>query len=280
MITLAEVVRRSTDYLAGRGSPTPRLDAELLLAHGLGLSRIQLYTEFDRPLTEEELAVCRELVRRRGAREPVAYVTGHWGFRRLDLAVDRRVLVPRPETELVVDRCLALLESVQEPRVVDVGTGSGAIALALKQERPDAAVVASDISPDAIEVASANADRLGLAVEIVESDLLEGVPGGPFTLIVSNPPYVAEDELDGLEPEVAEWEPRLATVAGADGLAVYHRLLPQAAGRLTAGGHIVLECGAGQAQALRDALADAGFGDVGVDRDLAGIERVVWGTWR
>jgi release factor glutamine methyltransferase len=280
VITLAEVLRRSTEYLAGRGSPTPRLDAELLLAHGLGLSRIQLYTQFDRPLTEEELAVCRELVRRRGDREPVAYITGQWGFRRLDLAVDRRVLVPRPETELVVDRCLALLDGLQEPHVVDVGTGSGAIALALKQERPDAVVTACDISPDAIEVASANAERLGLEVAIVESDLLDDVPGGQFALVVSNPPYVAEGELAGLEPEVAEWEPPLATVAGTDGLAVYRRLLPQAAHRLTAGGHIVLECGAGQAQALREALAQSGFGEVGVERDLAGIERVVWATWR
>jgi len=280
VITLAEVLRRSTEYLAGRGSPTARLDAELLLAHGLGLSRIQLYTEFDRPLTEQELAVCRELVRRRGDREPVAYITGQWGFRRLDLAVDSRVLVPRPETELVVDRCLALLEGAHHPRVLDVGTGSGAIALALKQERPDAAVAACDISPGAVEVASANAERLGLQVDVVESDLLEAVPGGQFALVVSNPPYVCEGELAGLEPEVAEWEPRVATVAGPDGFAAYRRLIPQAAGRLATGGHIVLECGAGQAPALRGALVEAGFGDVGVDPDLAGIERVVWGTWR
>ncbi|HWH65681.1 MAG TPA: HemK/PrmC family methyltransferase, partial [Gaiellales bacterium] len=185
MITLAEVLRRSTGYLEQHGSPTPRLDAELLLAHGLGLSRIELYTQFERPLDEDELAACRELVRRRGLREPVAYVIGSWGFRGLDLAVDARVLVPRPETELLVDRCLALLEGVERPRVVDVGTGSGAIALSLKSERPDAEVVACDISQDALDVAAANAARLGLDVELHLSDLLAQVPGDGFRLVVS-----------------------------------------------------------------------------------------------
>jgi release factor glutamine methyltransferase len=282
VITLAEVLRRSTAYLESRGSPTPRLDAELLLSHGLGLSRVELYTQFDRPLTEDELAACRELVRRRGTREPVAYVIGRWGFRRLDLEVDARVLVPRPETELVVDRCLLLLEGLEAPAVVDVGTGSGAIALAIKDERPDAAVAACDVSPDALAVARGNAARLGLDVAFAESDLLDAVDGGPFDLVVSNPPYVASGEIDTLEPEVAEHEPRLATASGAgeDGLGVYRRLLPQAAGRLRPGGAVVVECGAGQAGALVEQLRALGYGDPGVDRDLAGIDRVVWATWR
>ena len=279
MITLAEVLRRSTEYLETSGSPTPRLDAELLLAHGLGLTRIDLYTQFERPLSEDELAACRELIRRRGRREPVAYVIGRWGFRRLELDVDARVLVPRPETELLVDRCLALLEGRERPAVLDVGTGSGAIALALKDERPDAMVAACDVSPDALSVARANAERLGLEIAFAESDLLETVPGGLFQLIVSNPPYVSESELAALEPEVAEHEPRLATVAGAGGLEVYSRLLPQAAGRLAPGGFIALECGAGQAPALVAELERVGYADPGVDRDLSGIERVVWATW-
>jgi len=280
VITLAEVLRRSTEYLETHGSPTPRLDAELLLAHGLGLTRIDLYTQFERQLSEEELAACRELIRRRGQREPVAYVIGRWGFRRLELDVDARVLVPRPETELLVDRCLALLDGGEQPAVLDVGTGSGAIALALKDERPDAQVLACDVSGDALAVASANAERLGLEIEFARSDLLEAVPGGPFQLIVSNPPYVSESELATLEPEVAEHEPRLATVAGADGLEVYRRLLPQAAARLVDGGHLVLECGAGQAPVLAAELERVGYADVGVDRDLSGIERVVWASWR
>jgi release factor glutamine methyltransferase len=279
VITLAEVLRRSTEYLETHGSPTPRLDAELLLAHGLGLTRIDLYTQFERPLSEDELSECRELIRRRGTREPVAYVIGRWGFRRLELDVDARVLVPRSETELLVDRCLALLDGQEQPAVLDVGTGSGAIALAIKDERPDAQVVASDLSADALAVARANAERLGLEIGFAQSDLLESVPGGPFQLIVSNPPYVSESELATLEPEVAEHEPRLATVAGPDGFEVYSRLLPQAAERLVRGGFIALECGAGQAPALVAELARVGYADAGVDRDLSGIERVVWATW-
>jgi release factor glutamine methyltransferase len=279
VITLAEVLRRSTAYLESHGSQTPRLDAELLLSHGLGLSRIELYTQFERPLDDAELAACRELVRRRGLREPVAYVIGHWGFRRLDLTVDARVLVPRPETELVVDRCLTLLEGCEQPRVLDVGTGSGAIALALKDERADAIVVGCDVSEEALQVARANAESLELAVELVRSDLLERVPAGQFRLIVSNPPYVAESEMETLEPEVVGHEPRLATVAGPDGLEVYRRLLPQAAARLDSGGWLVLECGAGQAQPLLAELGGLGYVDAGVDADLAGIDRVVWATW-
>ena len=280
MITLAEVLRRSTGYLEQHGSPTPRLDAELLLAHGLGLSRIELYTQYQRPLDDDQLTACRELVRRRGLREPVAYVIGRWGFRNLDLAVDARVLVPRPETELLVDRCLELLDGVERPRVVDVGTGSGAIALSLKSERPDAEVVACDISQDALDVAAANAARLGLDVELHLSDLLAQVPGDGFRLVVSNPPYVSEREMADLEPEVAEHEPRLATVAGPDGFEIYRRLLPEAAGRLVDGGSLALECGGGQAPALVSELAAAGYGQAGIDPDLAGIERVVWAPWR
>src|SRR5439155_330175 len=184
-----------------------------------------------------------------------------------------------PETELLVGRCLTLLDGQEQPAVLDVGTGSGAIALALKDERPDARVVACDVSADALAVARANAERLGLEIEFAQSDLLRSVPGGPFQLIVSNPPYVSESELAALEPEVAEHEPRLATVAGADGLEVYSRLLPQAAARLAPGGYLALECGAGQAPALVAELERVGYADPGVDRDFSGIERVVWATW-
>ena len=250
------------------------------MAHALGLSRIELYTQFDRPLTDAELSACRELVRRRGLREPVAYVTGRWGFRRLELDVDARVLVPRPETEVAVERCLALLAGAERPRLLDVGTGSGAIALALKDELPGAEVHACDISADALDVARANADRLGLEVVFTRSDLLADVGERRFDLIVSNPPYVSEAELAGLEPEVAAYEPRLATVAGPSGLEVYRRLLPQAAERLREGGHLVLECGHGQAGELMAELRRVGYGEPAVDSDPAGIERVVWAPWR
>lgn len=278
MIALAEVLRRSTRYLEDRGSPTARLDAELLLAHGLGVSRIELYTGHDRPMTEAELDVCRELVRRRGDREPVAYIVGTRGFRHLDLKVDSCVLVPRPETELVVDRCLELLRDVAEPAVLDVGTGSGAIALAIASELPAARVTATDVSPAALDVAWANAVALGLAVEMRRGDLLDGLGDRRFDLIASNPPYVSELEIEGLEPEVAVHEPRLATVAG-DGLDAYRRLLPDAREHLVEGGWLVLECGAGQAGWLVSELDRLGYGAADVARDLAGIERVVSARW-
>jgi release factor glutamine methyltransferase len=272
---LGEVLRLSTGYLESHGSTTPRLDAELLIGHALGLSRIDLYLQHDRPLAEPELAACRALLERRGRREPVAYILGRWGFRGLELDVDARVLVPRPETEVLVERCLELLAVVVAPRVLDVGTGSGAIALSIKAERPDAAVVAVDVSAGALSVAAANAERLGLDVELVESDLLAGVGARRFHLIASNPPYVTEADAAALEPEVAEFEPRLAVVAGPAGTEVLERLVAGAPAALEPGGWLVAECAEGQAPALRERMAAAGGEDGFVRRDLAGIERVV-----
>jgi release factor glutamine methyltransferase len=275
---LGEVLRLSAGYLSEHGSPTPRLDAELLIGHVLGLPRIELYTNFDRPLAEPELAACRALLERRGRREPVAYILGRWGFHGLDLAVDGRVLVPRPETEVLVERCLALLDGHEAPRVADVGTGSGAIALAIKAARPDAALTATDVSPDALAVARANAAALGLEVELVEADLLSGVEGR-FALVASNPPYIGQLEMAGLEPEVAEYEPRLATVAGPAGTEVLERLAAAAPAALERGGWLVVECGAGQAETVRGMLAAAGAAETFAEPDLAGIDRVVGGRW-
>jgi release factor glutamine methyltransferase len=275
---LGEVLRLSAGYLSEHGSPTPRLDAELLIGHALGLPRIELYTNFDRPLHEPELAACRALLERRGRREPVAYILGRWGFHGLDLAVDGRVLVPRPETEVLVERCLALLEGRESPRVADVGTGSGAIALAIKAARPDAAVTATDVSADALAVARANAAALGLEVDLAEADLLDGVEGR-FALVASNPPYIGEAEVTGLAPEVAEYEPRVATVAGPAGTEVLERLAAAAAGVLDPGGWLVVECGAGQAGAVRGMFAAAGAVETFAEPDLAGIDRVVGGRW-
>ena len=188
-MTLGEVLRAAAEYLERKGVDSPRVDAELLLSQALGLSRIELYTQHDRPLTEAERAAARGLVERRGRREPLAYVLGEWGFRRLTLTTDARALVPRPETEIVVERALALVAEVEAPRVVDVGTGSGAIALAIADERPDARVIATDVSPDALALARENAQRCGLAVDLREASLLDGVEG-PLDLVVSNPPYV------------------------------------------------------------------------------------------
>jgi release factor glutamine methyltransferase len=272
-VTLGEVLRGATEYLAGRGIDTARVDAELLLARALGLTRIELYTQHDRPLTDAERAAARELVQRRGRREPLAYVLGDWDFRRLTLKTDRRALVPRPETEIVVERCLALLEGIEAPRIADVGTGTGAIALALKQERPDALVVATDSSADALELARENAAANELEIELVEGDLLAGM-AGPLDLIVSNPPYVGADELDALEPEVREWEPRGALVD--DGQTV--RLARAAQSVLD--GWLVVEVHEDRAQALSDDLAKLGYRRIGVGLDLAGKERMVEAQWR
>jgi release factor glutamine methyltransferase len=272
-MTLAEVLKGATDYLAQRGVDSPRVDAELLLARALGLQRIELYTQHDRPLTEDERALARVLVQRRGAREPLAYVLGDWDFRRLTLKTDRRALVPRPETEIVVERCLALLDGIEAPRVVDVGTGTGAIALALKHERPDVRVTATDASPDALQLARENADALGLDVELVQADLLAGI-AGPFDLVVSNPPYVEAAELAGLAPEVRDFEPRAALVdEGQTG-----QLLDQAT-RVLAGA-IVLEVHENYAQSVAGQLESAGYGDIRVTVDLAGKERVVEALWQ
>jgi release factor glutamine methyltransferase len=271
-VTLAEVLRGATEYLKGRGIETARVDAELLLARALGLSRIELYTQHDRPLTDAERTVARELVQRRGQREPLAYVLGDWDFRRLTLKTDRRALVPRPETEIVVERCLVLLEGIDAPRVADVGTGTGAIALALKQERPDAIVVATDISADALELARENAAANELEIELVEGDLLAGI-AGPLDLIVSNPPYVGAEELDALEPEVRDWEPRGALVDDGQTLRLAH------AAQSVLEGWLVLEVHEERARALSDELVKLGFRGVSIRLDLAGKERVLEGEW-
>jgi release factor glutamine methyltransferase len=271
-VNLAEVLRGATDYLTARGVEHPRLDAERLLSRALHLTRMELYTQHDRPLTEAERASARELVQRRGRREPLAYVLGDWDFRRLTLATDARALVPRPETEIVVERCLALLEGIEAPRVVDVGTGTGAIALALKHERPDARVTATDISAAALALARANAERNGLEVELVEADLLTGLVG-PFDLIVSNPPYVLADELPGLEPEVRDWEPELALLDTGQTAA-----LAEAARDLLAG-WLVLEVHERLAGEMAERLSNLGYAAATISLDLGGRERVVEARW-
>lgn len=272
-MTLAEVLAGATGYLAERGIESPRLDAEHLVSRALGLSRIELYTQHDRPLTESERAAARELVQRRGRREPLAYVLGDWDFRRLTLKTDARALVPRPETEVVVERCLALLEGVQAPRVVDVGTGTGAIALAIADERPDARVTGTDISAAALALAQENAAANALEVTFVESDLLAAV-GGSFDLVVSNPPYVLAAELESLEPEVRDWEPLGALIDEGQTA----RLADEA--RAVLDGWLVLEAHAELAQDLAGTLTSLGYESVTVNPDLAGRDRVVEARWR
>ncbi len=257
--TDAEVLREAADRLAVAGCETPRLDAEVLLAHALACDRAALVTRVHEAF---DASGFWELVARRARREPVAYITGVRAFRHIELAVDKRVLIPRPETELLVEVGLGLDPGA---RVVDVGTGSGAVALALKQERPDLAVLGVDVSADAVDVARDNAARLGLDVSFVLADLLVGV--GACDAVLANLPYVAVGA--PLAPEIQRYEPRDALFAGPDGLYVIRRLVAQLEGVSLA----AVEIGTGQADAVEALLGD--FASVERLRDLAGIERVV-----
>lgn len=267
--TAGTALAAATEALAAAGCDTPRLDAELLLAEAAGVSRAELIAHPGRPLARKEADRFAAFADRRAAREPVAYILGRKGFRTIELSVDPRVLVPRPETEHVVEAALGLPEAA---RVVDVGTGSGAIALALKAERPDLDVIGVDASEHALAVARENARRLGLTVELRRGDLLDGV--GEVDAVVSNPPYVAERDRPSLPPEILRYEPAGALFAGPDGLDVLRRLVPAvAASRAT---FAAFEVGLGQAAAVAG-LLEAGFGEVEAWPDLAGIERVVVG---
>ncbi len=262
--------------LAAAGIDTPQLDAELLLAHVLGWPRARLLSDSDTRADDARVAAFQSAVERRAsAREPVAYITGRRHFRRLELEVNPSVLIPRPETELLVAVALGLPSAT---RVLDVGTGCGAVALALKDERPDLHVSGSDVSQEALQVARANSRRLGLDVSWLHADLLEGVAGA-FEVVLSNPPYVADSERTALAPEISGHEPELALYGGPDGLSVIRRLLGQLQSR-TRTRVVVLEVGAGQAQRVGALMRACGFGSVRSERDLAGIERVVVGERR
>jgi release factor glutamine methyltransferase len=274
-VTARKAVREIAAELERAGCPSPRVDAEWLVAHVLGGSRTDVYVD-DRPLRDEELLRLRSLADRRRTREPLAYVLGEWGFRRLTLHVDPRVLIPRPETEILVERCLGLLDGVADPRVLDIGVGSGAIALAIADERPDARVVATESSADALAVAEANRRTLAVdgRVELRHGDLLAGAEG-PFDLVVSNPPYVAPAEVETLPPEVLR-EPREALV----GSGRHETIAAAVRDVLAPGGALVLEVGDGQAPAVAASLRELGYHEVATTADLAGCERVVEGRRR
>jgi release factor glutamine methyltransferase len=264
-VTVREALRLAERELAAVGVDTSRVDAELLLAHVLGTSRSGVYTRAD----AEVPGTWQVLLGRRVAREPLAYVLGEWGFRRLVLKTDARALVPRPETEIVVERCLELLRGLSAPLVLDVGTGTGAIALAIADEHRGAWVTAVDSSPDAVALARENAERLRLAVAVREGDLDVAAEG--WDLVVSNPPYVTPEEWDALQPEIREWEPRAALV----GVGLHERLA-----RIARTGSLVLETHECQADDVAEALTSLGYMDVRVTPDLAGKPRVVEGRGR
>lgn len=278
-LTVQEVLTLSTAWLARHGSDTPRLDAELLTAHALGIKRVDLYLSLERPITNEERARLHHVLRRRGSGEPVAYIRGVREFYGIELLVARGVLIPRPETEVLVDEVLRLLAGLGgAPLVADVGTGSGAIACAVAIRDPRVRVIATDISQVAVEIARKNCERLGLVgrVEVRHCDLLDAVPRAPcLDVVVSNPPYVAEGEVPLLDKSVRDFEPREALLAGPDGMAVTKRLLGEAVVRLVPGGSLVLEVGSRTQAGLTESLLQhtAGLTGVRALKDAAGAIR-------
>jgi release factor glutamine methyltransferase len=281
--TVEELLRWATDDFRARGIDSPRLDADLLLGQATGLTRIQLIVEAKKELEPDQLAAFRELVKRRRAREPIAYILGKREFYGHEFRVDRRVLVPRPDTEALVETALVRTRHVSlAMRALDLCTGSGCVAISLALDRPTSLVLATDASEGALAVAKGNALRLGAyRVAFRQGDLYAAVPPAcRFDVVTANPPYVATGDLPGLMPDVREFEPRLALVGGEDGLDLVRRVVADAAPLLVPGGVLAVEVGAGQAPAVVTLFERAGYGDVEIRRDYARIERVVSGVLR
>ena len=274
-MTALEAVRDLAASFGESGVPSPRVDAEILVSDVLGITRSELYAD-GRDVSDDEAGRLESLAERRRAREPLAYILGEWGFRWLKLKIDRRALIPRPETEGVVERCLVHLRDIPEPRVLDVGVGSGAIALSIADEHPGAKVVGVDYCASALSLAEENRLRTAVdgRVQLLESDLLDEV-AGRFDLVVSNPPYVSPDEYESLQPEIRLYEPRKAVI----GVEVGAEIAREARRVLVPGGWIVLECGDGQGAHLAAELEAFGYTDVVQTPDLAGRDRVVEGRW-
>ena len=274
--TIGSILKWSEQYFGSHGAETPRLDAEVLLSYLLGQKRIFLYVHFDQPLTAEELARYREMVKRRAAGEPVAYICGEKEFMGLTFKVTPAVLVPQPDTETLVEAVIERLKGKEGARIADVCTGSGAIALALAHYLPETSVAATDISADAVSIAKENAESLGLSERVVfcEGDLLAPLSGETFDAIVSNPPYIPSAEIAGLPCEVRA-EPIIALDGGADGLDFYRRLVHESAALLKDGGFLAVECGDTQAGAVAEMAVTGGFGRTEIVHDLSDKERVV-----
>ena len=278
---ILDVLDWTRQFFASRGIESARLDAEVLLAHVLDLKRIMLYARYDQPLTTEERDRYRALVRRRAQHEPVAYLVGEREFWSLSLEVRPGVLIPRPDSEALVQVALTILAKDQPARVADVGTGSGAIALAIARERPRVEVIATDVADVALEVAARNAERLGLSdrVRVIRSDLLSGLEPDvePFDLVIANLPYVPSAEVATLMPDVRDHEPREALDGGPEGLALVRRLIADAPARLAPGGALLLEAGSPEIPRVAAELRAGGYVDVATYDDLGGRPRAAFG---
>lgn len=275
MLTVLEIIKRTTGFLTQRGVESSRLEAELLIGHALGLSRMQLYLQFERPLTEAELEKIRPLVKRRGGREPLQYILGTTEFSGLKLKTDRRALIPRPETEYLLE-LLAPRLTRAPARILDLGTGSGALALALASAYPGAAVRAVDKSTEALALARENAEQCGLGarVQFLVSDWFSALEqDAEFELIVANPPYLSDEEMRATQSEVKDFEPAMALSAGPDGAAALQQIIPEARPHLTAGGLLACETGIAQHRQLQELAAGSGYARTESLCDLTGRER-------
>jgi len=274
--TTMRLITWGADYFKQKGVDSPRLTMELMLSHVLKLTRFELYLQFDRPLTEPELAELRSMVKRRAMREPLQYILGEAHFYKRVFEVNPSVLIPRPETELLVEEALRRSHSL---RCLDVGTGSGCIGITMALERPETEVVAIDVSEEALEVARRNAERLGARnISFERADFFDDMAVrslGSFDLVISNPPYISSAEIPGLEPEVRDHEPSVALTDGADGFRFYHRFLEFAPRLLRDGASLFLEIGYGQARQLTTLFRGAGF-EVDILTDLDRVERILW----
>ncbi len=276
--TIKAVLQWTTEYFTKLGLDSPRVDAEILLAKVLNCNRVKLYIEQDKPLDQSELNAMHQLVERRGRHEPVAYILGSKGFMTDDFLVTPAVLVPRPETELLVEITAGIFKG-EAIRFLDMGTGSGAIAISLLKLLPGAWAVAADVSKEALQVAGQNAVKIGVAdrLRLVQSDLFQQVGAERFDLLVANPPYISDADMAVLDPDVGQ-EPRLALAGGADGLDFYRRIIGEAEQHLTSDGVLAFEFGMGQAEPIRQLLLDNGYSVVAVTRDYAGLERDIFAT--
>jgi release factor glutamine methyltransferase len=279
-VTILEVIQRSAEFLAKRGVGAPRLQVELLLAHVLKLPRMKLYLNFERALSAQEVETLRELVRRRGQREPLQYIVGSVCFCGLELSVSRHVLVPRPETELLAERAwnfLAQLPSGCQARALDLGTGSGCLAIAMAARAPQARVDATDFSDDALNTARQNATRCQVAgrIEFHQSDGFAGLkPEQQFDLIVSNPPYIPTADIQSLEPEVRDFEPRMALDGGPDGMDFYRRIAAEAGAFLKPGGRAMLELNDDGAKSVGEIFEQAGWKIEAIEPDYNQYRRI------
>ncbi len=279
MLTVLESLKLSTKYLENKGVESPRLNAEILLAEILGLKRLELYLQFERPLTETEKNKYREFLARRGKREPLQYIIGYAEFMGEKFKVTEDVLIPRPETELLVEQ-IANDNTLFNGKILDIGTGSGNIAVMLAKLLPDAEIIATDISEKALEVAKENAENIleNHSVNFILADLFDGkiLPEFENTdILVSNPPYISAREFDFLEPEVKLFEPSNALTDNGDGLSYYVKLAELAGKILSDEGKLYFELGAGQSDAVRDLLTEANFTEIEIIKDYAGIDRII-----